>query len=130
MIRSHAGAGRRGGGVGERVCEHRDYLVVEQVIDRITSTPRHVVVDAQLAGACRGLNASRQHGDACAASLFISLSQEDLESAIGVMFAGKGEKVIESGRRALRLGRGAARAYMSGLDAAGRRGSSGTGLIR
>lgn len=96
-----------------------NYPAVEQVIDRITSTPRHVVVDAQRLARTAGSTRADNMVMLGAASLFISLSQEDLESAIGVMFAGKGEKVIESGRRALRLGRGAARAYMSGLERGG-----------
>lgn len=96
-----------------------NYPPVEQVIDRITSTPRHVVVDSQrlarLAGSTRADNMAMLG----AASLFLGLSQEELEASIGAMFAGKGDKVIDSSRRALRLGRGAARAYLAGLERGG-----------
>lgn len=96
-----------------------NYPPVEQVIDRITSTPRHVVVDAQRLARAAGSTRADNMVMLGAASLFLSLSREDLENAIGAMFAGKGDKVIESGRRALRLGRGAAKAYMSGLEVGG-----------
>jgi indolepyruvate ferredoxin oxidoreductase beta subunit len=44
-----------------------------------------------------------------AASPFLSVKQEALENAIGVMFAGKGEEVAEANKQAFRLGRDAAK---------------------
>ncbi|MCC6970610.1 MAG: indolepyruvate oxidoreductase subunit beta [Phycisphaerales bacterium] len=96
-----------------------NYPPVEQVIDRITSTPRHVVLDSQRLARAAGSTRADNMVMLGAASLFLALSGEDLENAIGAMFAGKGDKVVDSGRRALRLGRGAARAYMSGLEVGG-----------
>jgi indolepyruvate ferredoxin oxidoreductase beta subunit len=96
-----------------------NYPPVEEIIDRITAMPRHVVVDAErlakLAGSTRAGNMAMLG----AASAFLCLSHEELERSIAAMFADKGDKVVESGRKALRLGRGAAAAYLRGLDRGG-----------
>lgn len=96
-----------------------NYPPVEQVIDRITSTPRHVVVDAERLARAAGSTRAGNMVMLGAASLFLNSSREELERAIGAMFANKGDKVVESGRRALHLGRGAAKAYLHGLERGG-----------
>ncbi|MFZ4574980.1 MAG: indolepyruvate oxidoreductase subunit beta [Phycisphaerales bacterium] len=96
-----------------------NYPAVEQVLDRITAIPRHVVIDAErlakLAGASRASNIVLLG----AASLFLPFAEAELDASIAEMFADKGDKVVEVNRRALTLGRRAAAAYVKGLDKGG-----------
>ncbi len=96
-----------------------NYPAVEEVIDRITAMLRHVVVDAdrlaKAAGSARASNIVLLG----AASLFLGLSEAELEASTAEMFASKGDKVVQTNRRAFRLGRSAAAAYLRGLDRGG-----------
>jgi indolepyruvate ferredoxin oxidoreductase beta subunit len=92
---------------------------VEQVIDRITAVPRHIVVDSERLARAAGSGRSGNMVMLGAASLVLCLSQEELERALAEIFASKGEAVIEAGRRALCFGRRAASAYRRGLDRGG-----------
>ncbi len=96
-----------------------NYPPVEQVIDRISALPRHVVVDAERLA--RGAGSARSSNIVMlgAASMFLGLEPEELERSVAEMFTDKGDKVIEANRRALRIGRGAAAAYLRGLDRGG-----------
>ncbi|MBL9121250.1 MAG: indolepyruvate oxidoreductase subunit beta [Phycisphaerae bacterium] len=96
-----------------------NYPPVEQVIDRITAFPRHVVVDAERLARAAGSGRSSNMVMLGAASQALCLSEEDLEKSIGQMFASKGDAVVEAGKRALRFGRSAASAYQRGLDRGG-----------
>ncbi|RMH12858.1 MAG: indolepyruvate oxidoreductase subunit beta [Planctomycetota bacterium] len=96
-----------------------NYPPVEQVIDRITSFPHHIVVNAEhlakSAGSARASNVVLLG----AASSILCLELEDLEQALAEMFGAKGTRIIESNVRALHLGRQAARAYLRGLERGG-----------
>ncbi len=96
-----------------------NYPAVEQVINRIAALPRHVIVDAErlakAAGAARASNIVLLG----AASHFLGFSEEELERAVSAMFASKGDQVVRTNTRALRLGRLAAAAYLGGLDRGG-----------
>ncbi|MFO0829104.1 MAG: indolepyruvate oxidoreductase subunit beta [Phycisphaerales bacterium] len=96
-----------------------NYPAVEQVIDRITALPRHVVVDAERLARAAGSGRAANMAMLGAASRFLCFTEADLERAIGEMFGDKGEQVVEASRRALRFGRSAAAAYQQGLDRGG-----------
>ena len=92
-----------------------NYPAVEQILERVAEFPRHVLLDAdglaKKAGSARAVNIVSLG----AASLFLDLNSGDLEDAVTEMFATKGERVIETNRRAFRMGRNAATAYREGL---------------
>lgn len=93
-----------------------NYPAIEQVLDRITEFPRHVLLDAdglaRKAGSARAANIVALG----AASLFLRLEPKDLEDAVAQMFASKGAAIVEGNRRAFRIGRNAATAYREGLS--------------
>lgn len=96
-----------------------NYPPVEQVIDRISTMPRHVVVDAERLARAAGSGRSGNMAMLGAASHFLALNEDDLERSIAEMFASKGEQVVEVSKRAMRFGRNAASAYLRGLDRGG-----------
>lgn len=96
-----------------------NYPAVEEVIDRIASLPRHVIIDAERLAKAAGSGRSSNIVLLGAASLFLSLSESELDQSITEMFAEKGDKVVEANRRALRFGRNAGAAYLDGLDRGG-----------
>ncbi|CAG0958288.1 Trans-feruloyl-CoA synthase FCS1 [Phycisphaerales bacterium] len=96
-----------------------NYPPVEQVIDRITAMPRHVIVDADRLARAAGSGRSGNLVMLGAASHFLCLRVDELEKSIAEMFASKGGKVVEVNTRAFRFGRSAAAAYLQGLDRGG-----------
>ncbi len=96
-----------------------NYPPVEQVIDRITAMPRHVVVDAERLARAAGSGRSGNMAMLGAASHYLAVSEEELERSIAEMFGAKGQQVVEVSRRAMRFGRNAASAYLRGLDRGG-----------
>ncbi|MCL4222395.1 MAG: indolepyruvate oxidoreductase subunit beta [Phycisphaerales bacterium] len=96
-----------------------NYPAVEQVIDRIARYPRHIVIDAERLARSAGSARSGNVVLLGAASTVLGLEMEQIEQAVAEMFAGKGERVAESNRRALRYGRRAAEAYLRGLERGG-----------
>ena len=96
-----------------------NYPAIEQVLDRVAEFPQHVLLDvdglAKAAGSARAANIVTLG----AGSLFLELEPQELEDAVGEMFASKGEKIVEVNRRAFRLGRAAAAAYRDGLKRGG-----------
>ncbi len=96
-----------------------NYPPVEQVIDRITAMPRHIVVDAERLARAAGSGRAGNMVMLGTASLVLALSEEDLERSVEEMFGSKGEQVVEASKRALRFGRTAASAYLKGLDRGG-----------
>lgn len=82
-----------------------DYPALEQVLHRVRTLPRVVLVDAQrIARACGSERASNivMVG---AASSFLPVSPATIESAICGTFARKGDEVVETNLRAFRSGR-------------------------
>ncbi|MFH1748754.1 MAG: indolepyruvate oxidoreductase subunit beta [Planctomycetota bacterium] len=93
-----------------------NYPAVEQTLDRISEYPRHVLLDAdglaKKAGSARSANIVMLG----AASLFLEIGARELEDAVAEMFGNKGPAIIETNRRAFRIGRNAATAYREGLS--------------
>lgn len=82
-----------------------DYPDLDALLSAIGRFPRAHVVDAE--GAAREMRATRASNMVLlgAASLFVPLAAGALESAIGVIFGRKGEKVVETNVEAFRRGR-------------------------
>lgn len=96
-----------------------NYPAIEQVLDRIAAYPRHVFLDAE--GLAKAAGSARA-ANVCvlgAASLYMSLPAGEIEDAVAEMFTAKGDAIVAINRRAFRLGRAAARAYLDGLERGG-----------
>lgn len=96
-----------------------NYPPVEQVIDRISALPRHVVVDADRLAKAAGSARSSNVVLLGAASEFLCLGVDELNRAISLMLDGKGPAVVTTNIKALALGRASAAAYLEGLDRGG-----------
>lgn len=96
-----------------------NYPAVEQVIDRIARHPRHIVIDTERLAKCAGSARSSNVVLLGAASTVLGLETSQIEQAVAEMFAAKGERVVESNRRALHFGRRAAEGYLRGLERGG-----------
>ncbi len=96
-----------------------NYPPIEQVLDRVASFPRHVLIDADRIAKEAGSIRSANIVTLGAGSLFLELDAKELEDAVAEMFASKGPAVIETNRRAFRAGRAAAAAYHDGLERGG-----------
>ncbi len=97
-----------------------NYPPLEELLERISRQPRHVLLDAdrlaRLAGSQRAANTVMLG----AASLSLPLPPDALEAALGEIFAGKGAGVVETACRAFRIGRNAAMIYGLGLERGGK----------
>ena len=104
-----------------------NYPAIEQVLERVAEFPRHVLLDAdglaKKAGSLRAANIVALG----AASLYLELDAADLEAAVAEMFGAKGPDVVETNRRAFRIGRNAAMAYREGVSRGDRRRSRSGG---
>ena len=84
-----------------------DYPPIEEVLEKITRFPNHVLVDAdrlaRAAGSARAVNTVMLG----AASGFLGLDAGELDAAIAEMFGRKGESVVQVNQRACRFGRNA-----------------------
>lgn len=96
-----------------------NYPAIEQVLDRIATFPRHVLLDADRLAKAAGSVLAANIVTLGAGSLFLELEPRELEDAVAEMFAAKGEKIVQVNRRAFRLGRNAAAAYRDGLQRGG-----------
>lgn len=96
-----------------------NYPPMEQILDRISEQPRHVLIDADRLARAAGSGRSANIVSLGAASVYLALDPAELEDAAAEMFAAKGEKVVEVNRRAFRFGRNAAMAYLDGLERGG-----------
>ncbi len=102
----------------------KDYPPIEDVLGRIARVGDHVLLDsrriAQAAGSIRAENIVMLG----AAAAYLEFSPDELEEIIARAFASKGERVVESNRKAFQWGRAAASRYRDGL----RRGATGRAL--
>ncbi len=96
-----------------------NYPAIEQVLDRVTMFPRHVLLDAEGLAKAAGTVRSANIITLGAGSLFLDLEAQELEEAVAEMFKSKGDKVVDINRRAFWLGRNAAAAYRDGLQRGG-----------
>lgn len=96
-----------------------NYPAVEQVLDRVAATPRHVIVDADRLARAAGSGRSGNIVLLGAAADLLPLDPEELEREAGALFASKGDRVVDANRLAFCLGRSAARAYLAGLARGG-----------
>jgi indolepyruvate ferredoxin oxidoreductase beta subunit len=96
-----------------------NYPPVESVLNRVSTYPRHVFLDAERVARAAGTGRAANIAMLGAASLFLCLEPNDLEDAVAEMFAAKGERVVDANRRAFRFGRNAAQAYLDGLERGG-----------
>ncbi|MCA9283885.1 MAG: indolepyruvate oxidoreductase subunit beta [Phycisphaerales bacterium] len=96
-----------------------NYPPVEELLERITTMPRHVVIDADRLARAAGSGRSANIVLLGAATLFLSIGEDEIERAVAEMFATKGDAVVDVAKRSLRFGRNAAAAYLQGLDRGG-----------
>jgi acyl-CoA synthetase (NDP forming) len=96
-----------------------NYPAVESLLEQIAGHPRHVLIDADRIARAAGSARSANMVILGAASLFLELDSGELEEAISILFATKGDKIIDVNRRAFRFGRNAAMAYLEGLERGG-----------
>lgn len=96
-----------------------NYPPVEQVLDRVSRLPNHVLLDAShlagLSGSARATNTVLLG----AASVLLDLPADEMDRAVRELFSPKGEDVAAVNCRALRLGTAAAHAYTEGLRRGG-----------
>jgi indolepyruvate ferredoxin oxidoreductase beta subunit len=92
-----------------------NYPPVEGVLERISTIGPHVLVDAERFSRAAGSGRAENMVMLGAADFFIELSPEEMEAAIGELFARKGASIIEINRKAFRYGRSAAAAYVDGI---------------
>ena len=86
-----------------------DYPDLERILAEIRALPRHCIVDA---GALAEEAGSAQSANLVllgAATPFLSLPEDALESSLRAVFAGKEARIVEANARAFRLGLEAAR---------------------
>ncbi|MCO6438937.1 MAG: indolepyruvate oxidoreductase subunit beta [Phycisphaerae bacterium] len=92
-----------------------NYPPVEDILERVTSYPDHVLVNAEdiakAAGSVRAANTVMLG----AASGLLGISLDELDAALSEMFSAKGASLVQMNQRACRLGRAAATAYQDGL---------------
>jgi indolepyruvate ferredoxin oxidoreductase, beta subunit len=93
-----------------------NYPAIEQVLDRVATFPRHVLLDADRLAKAAGSVLAANIVTLGAGSLFLEIDAKELEDAVAEMFAAKGEKIVNVNRKAFRLGRNAAAAYREGLQ--------------
>ena len=96
-----------------------NYPAIEQILDRVAAFPRHVLLDADALAKAAGSVLAANIVTLGAGSLFLELDATELEDAVAEMFSAKGEKIVQTNRRAFRLGRNAAAAYREGLQRGG-----------
>ncbi len=96
-----------------------NYPAIEQILDRVATFPRHVLIDADRLAKAAGSVLAANIVTLGAASLFLELDARELEDAVAEMFRAKGDKVVQTNRRAFQLGRNAAAAYRDGLQRGG-----------
>ena len=92
-----------------------NYPAIEQVLSHVTRFPRHVLLDAEGLAKKAGSARSANIVSLGAASIYLEIDAQDLEDAVAEMFASKGEEIVQTNRRAFRIGRNAADAYRAGL---------------
>lgn len=92
-----------------------NYPPVEDVLERVTAYPDHVLVNAEemakAAGSVRAANTIMLG----AASDLLCIALDELDAALAEMFGAKGTSLVQLNQRACRLGRAAAAAYLDGL---------------
>lgn len=93
-----------------------NYPPVEQVLERVSTFPRHVMLDFDGLAKKSGSGRSANIVALGAASQFMSMDPQDLEDAVEEMFKSKGAEVVEANRRAFRIGRNTAAGYREGLS--------------
>ncbi len=82
-----------------------NYPPVDQIYQKITRYPRHVLIDAETLAKQAGNVRCSNIVMLGAASVFLKINPEDLESAITEIFTPKGDKIVEMNKKAFRLGR-------------------------
>lgn len=92
-----------------------NYGSVEEVLERLSKYPRHILLDANRLAGFAGSGRSVNMVMIGAAAGFLDLPNEDIEAAIAEMFAAKGDKLVAINQKAFALGRNAATAYRDGL---------------
>ncbi len=89
-----------------------DYPEPGEVLDKVYTFPKHVVVDsarlARAAGSARAQNMVMIG----TASPYLDLDDADMLEYIETLFARKGEKIVEVNRRAFRLGAATGRLFL------------------
>ncbi len=92
-----------------------NYPPIEKVLDDVARFGDHVFIDAKrLAGAAGSARAENMVMLGAASSM-LGFEPAEFEAVIAEAFAAKGERIIETNKKAFRYGRGAATAFRDGL---------------
>jgi indolepyruvate ferredoxin oxidoreductase beta subunit len=91
-----------------------DYPDLDEILGKLAALERAIVVDADALAKKAGLSKAQNMVMLGAASSFLILDKDYLKEYIGVLFAPRGEKVLDINLEAFRLGREAAQAQFSG----------------
>lgn len=89
-----------------------NYPDLSGILDEIKTYPNHVVIDADKVAGEIGQKKSANMVILGAASLFIGIAMEKLETSLQKLFKNKGEDVISLNIKALRAGRAFAEKYI------------------
>jgi indolepyruvate ferredoxin oxidoreductase beta subunit len=92
-----------------------NYPAVEDLLDRICSCSGNVLVDAERLARTAGSVLASNAVLLGAASLMLEFDAAELEGVLAEHLVNKGNRVVEANRRAFRLGRSAAAAYIESL---------------
>lgn len=82
-----------------------DYPDLQDILNEIRKTPRHIIIDADKVAKEAGSVKSGNMVMLGAASLFIKMPYESLEKAISTLFGRKGADVVDVNIKALKAGR-------------------------
>jgi len=91
-----------------------DYPDLDEILGKLAALERAIVVDADALAKKAGLSKAQNMVMLGAASSFLILDKDNLKEYIRVLFAPRGEKVLDINLEAFRLGREAAQAQSSG----------------
>ncbi|MGB8953019.1 MAG: indolepyruvate oxidoreductase subunit beta [Candidatus Aminicenantales bacterium] len=85
-----------------------DYPPLETVLERIRQVKRRIIVDSEKLAREAGSSKSQNMVMLGAASKYLIVSEESLREFIRVLFASRGDQLVETNFRAFQLGRDAA----------------------
>lgn len=92
-----------------------NYPAVDDLLDRISACSESVLVDAERLARTAGSILTSNSVLLGAASTLLEFDPSELEGVLAEMLSRKGDRMVEANRRAFRLGRSAATAYVESL---------------
>jgi len=89
---------------GEQVVNIPDYPDIKGVLEAVRKLPKHHIVDTKALAKEAGSPKAANIVMAGAASAYLPLEKETIEGAVEILFASKGQDIIDMNLKAFRLG--------------------------